>query len=81
MGSSVSTHNGQGCERKPIQDTQAAILRLILEIEAQAGQKIRGLEYSMCEGGHYKPQYMQVEAFMLNHLSLETLGAVAVITE
>lgn len=34
----------------------------------------------MCEGSHYKPQSMQVETFMLNDLSLETLGDVALIT-
>lgn len=51
-------------KKKKVKDTQAAILRLIVEIEIQAGQKIRGLEYSMCEGSHYKPQYMQVESFM-----------------
>lgn len=53
---------------------------LIMEIEAPAGQKIRGLESSMCEGSHYKPPSMQEETFMFNDLSLETLGDVALIT-
>lgn len=80
MGSSVSTHNRQSQKKKKLKDAQAAILKLMVEIEMQAGQKIRGLESSMCEGSHYKPQCMQVEPFMSNDLSLETLGDVFLIT-
>lgn len=80
--SSQSTQNqqGGGKNRQKVRGTQAAILRLMVEIEIEAGQKIRGLESSMCEGSHYKPQYIQMESFMSNNLSLETLGAVAWIT-
>lgn len=80
MGSSQSSHNQQGRGGKKKKDRRVLILRLIVEIEIQAGQKIRGLQSSMCEGSHYKPQYVQVESFMSNNLLLETLGDVALIT-